>query len=172
MTFIHTLLVNSWNYGKLWEIKIKKIESADTIHSEIDRCRVLHERNNILFSFAEHINYKNKLLLHRLFEQVTTNQNKNPSIRTLNISNFLYTWCSRKNAITLVLSRSTQNFKKMTFTHSSWLNSCKSKQENQNRGAIHVEIAITWCSTKKSNHCFFCETRKISKKERLLQHFG
>ena len=37
----------------------KKIESADTIHSEIDRCRVLHERNNILFSFAEHINYKN-----------------------------------------------------------------------------------------------------------------
>ena len=55
MTFIHTLLVNSWNYGKLWEIKIKKIESADTIHSEIDRCRVLHERNNILFSFAEHI---------------------------------------------------------------------------------------------------------------------
>ena len=51
-------------------------------------CRVHHKRSSIAVSFADHlISHEKNIfrLLHIHFGQVKTNQNKNPSIRTLNI---------------------------------------------------------------------------------------
>ena len=44
-----------------------------------------------------------------------SNHNKNACVRTLSISKLLYIRCSGKDAVTLVLSLSTWNFKKRDF---------------------------------------------------------
>ena len=62
--------------GELWEIKIKKKIESGHYTSEIPICRVLDERSNIVFSFAEHlksqkVNYFCTCSLGR-FQQIKT----------------------------------------------------------------------------------------------------
>ena len=64
-----------------------KLKSAmknnDTLYFGNATHRVLYERSNIATSFADHLIFQKKWLLHMQFEKVTTNQNKNPSIKEL-----------------------------------------------------------------------------------------
>ena len=170
MTFLEAFWVNS---GKS---KLKK-QNKDTIHFEIAICRMLNERSNIFFSFAEHLKLQKKITSPHALWQVTanqnkylsirtlnipklpykgcsgkSNQNKNPSIRTLNISKFLYTGCSGKDAITLALSRSTWNFKKSdfyTFSLSKQMQN-KIKKKKKKRTAYILNLLHTGCSTNKA----------------------
>ena len=132
---------------------------------------------------------KNKLLLHMLFGQVTTNQdknssirtldvskllytrcsgisnnNKNPSARTLNISKLLYIVCSGKDAITLLLSRSTWNLIKSDFYTFSLSKQLQNKIKKIEQNSIHFEIATHRVLHERSSITTpFAEQLKIQK---------
>ena len=70
--------------------------------------KVDHEKSDIDVSFEEHLILLEKSiskLLHIHFGLVTPNQNKSPSIRTLQIVKMLQ--CSTKETISLLQSQST-----------------------------------------------------------------
>ena len=80
---------------------------------------------------------KNKWVLHILVGWIVANQNKSVRIRTLNILKTLYTGCSTKDAIKLLLLRNTKVSREITFTHSLWVNGDKSKE---------MQLELGYCS--------------------------
>ena len=68
---------------------------------------MLHERSNITASFAKHLEiHENLTLTHALWIS-DDKSNKTTRIRTTYLLKMLYTGCSMKEVITLLLSRST-----------------------------------------------------------------
>ena len=68
---------------------------------------MLHERSNITASFVEHLEVHANLTLTHAFWINNDKSNKTTRIRTTYLLKMLYTGCSMKEVITLLLSWST-----------------------------------------------------------------
>ena len=84
---------------------------------------MLHEKSNITVSFRKDLNFKKKWLLKKRFGLNVAKQNTKSNIRTLYNFRRLYTGCSVKEAILLLLSRDTLNFKNkwLLQKHFKWI---------------------------------------------------
>ena len=81
-------------------------------------------------------------------------QNQKTKITTLHILERLYTKCSMKEVIWVLISKATKISKKVTFTHAFWVNSGRSKWEKLKSGHYtswkwYIEGTIR----KKQYHC-------------------
>ena len=103
-TFIHTLWVHSGKSKK----KTNKQNSVRTLYILKILYRVLYERSNITTPFAERLKFQKKHDFYAFtFSQTWQNKINKISIRALYIFILLYTRCSTKGAVILLLSWST-----------------------------------------------------------------
>ena len=70
------------------------------MHFEIAKYRVLHERSNNTASFAEHMKFKEKWLLHMRFALIVVNQIKKLKSRYYTFGNAIYRVLHERNNIT------------------------------------------------------------------------
>ena len=98
-------------------------------------------------------NFKNKQLLQKQFAWIVVKENKKTRVRTLNIWKLLYTGCSTKEVISLVLSQIMKNFKNEwpLYIHLWFLaNRRKSKLKKYITKTVYIlKLLHTGCSTKE-----------------------
>ena len=130
----------------------KEKYNQDTIHFDTAICRVLHKRSNIVVSFLKHIKLQN-INYFRTCSLGRSRQMKMKTLvsKTLNILKLLYTRCSEKDVITLLLSRSTWNFKKTDFYTPS-LSKCKIKR---NRIRTTYNLKLLYSTAPFAEHLKF-----------------
>ena len=88
--------------------KATRIRNQDTIHFENAIYKVLHLRSSITAPFAEHLKFREKSDFYTFtLGQTWQNKINKTRIRALYIFNLLYTGCSKKEAKSLLPSRST-----------------------------------------------------------------
>ena len=107
---------------------------------------------------------KNKWVLHILVGWIVANQNKSARIRTLSILKILYTGCSTKDAIKLLLLRNTKVSREnhfYTFTLGKWWQI----KRNATRIRILLVLKLLYSGyfTMEQYHSSFCGAPKISR---------
>ena len=100
------------------------------------------------FLGARRISKKERFLQH--FWGIVANQNKKTRIKTLYILKLLYTGCSTKKAMSLLLLRSTENVKNkwLLQKHFGWV-VVNQNRKNRIKRLYILKLLYTGCSTKE-----------------------
>ena len=143
MIFMHILWVNSGKSNKI--TRIRNLYILKCYIQDASRTKQYH----YFLRGTPKISRMNAFYVKTLGKQWQIKSN-NQSQDTLHFENAIYSVVHERSNITASFAERLEVQENLTFKHTLWINTGKSKQKNWNQDNIHFELLYTWCSTKQT----------------------